>query len=211
MLPATFQLPAALVLVLCGVVACFFGYRLFRIVLAIFGFILGALTASSVWGVSDTMPMLVAAGVGGLIGAGVMYAAYFVGVALMGAILGAVTASLAFQVADNEPHVLAVVFCAVVGAVASTYLQRYFLIVGTGFVGSWTLIVGAMAAVGNRAGLAAAAAASGSVWVPYPLDPAPGQKWVPIAWGILGLLGTTVQLGWTGGEKGRVGRAKKKT
>ncbi len=92
----------------------------------------------------------------------------------------------------------------------ATYLQRYFLIVGTGFGGAWTLIVGAMAALGNRAGLAAVAA-SGSVWVPYPLDPAPGQRWVPIAWGLLGLLGTTVQLGWTGGEKGRIGRKKKKT
>jgi Domain of unknown function (DUF4203) len=210
MLPATYQLPAALVLVLCGIVACFFGYRLFRIVLATAGFILGALIASSVWGVSDTVPMLVAAGVGGLIGAGVMFAGYFVGVALVGAALGAVAASLAYQLADKEPHVLAVVFCSIIGAVGSTYLQRYFLIVGTGFIGAWTLIVGAMAAIGNRAGLAAAAA-SGSVWVPYPLDPAPGQKWVPIAWGVLGLLGTAVQLGWTGGEKGRVGRRKKKT
>lgn len=210
MFPAPYQLPWAVVLVMSGVVACFFGYRFFRIVLSVAGFILGAFTASSVWGVSDTTAQLVAAAVGGLIGAAVMFAAYFVGVALIGAAIGAGLVSLAFQVTDREPHVLAVVFCSVVGAVASTYLQRYFVIVGTGFGGAWTLIVGAMAAVGNRAGLAAAATA-GSVWVPYPLDPAPGQKWVPIAWGILGLLGTTVQLGWTGGEKGRVGRRKKKT
>ena len=39
MLPATFQVPVALVLLLGGTIACFFGYRLFRIVLAIFGFI----------------------------------------------------------------------------------------------------------------------------------------------------------------------------
>ena len=39
MLPAQYQLPAAIVLVLAGVVACFFGYRLFRIVLSIFGFV----------------------------------------------------------------------------------------------------------------------------------------------------------------------------
>ena len=41
MLPASYQLPAAIVLLVGGIVACFFGYRLFRIVLAIFGFILG--------------------------------------------------------------------------------------------------------------------------------------------------------------------------
>ena len=42
MLPATYQLPAAIVLLVGGIVACFFGYRLFRIVLAIFGFIITA-------------------------------------------------------------------------------------------------------------------------------------------------------------------------
>ena len=78
---------------------------------------------------------------------------------------GAVVASLVFKVTGRDPHVLAVVFCSIVGAVGSTYLQRYFLIVGTGFGGAWTLIVGAMAAVGNRAGRAAGGAA-GSVWVP---------------------------------------------
>ena len=34
---------------------------------------------------------------------------------------------------------------------------------------------------------------------------------VPIAWAILGLVGIAVQLGWTGGEKGRVGRKKAKS
>ena len=33
MLPATYQIPAAIVLLFGGTVACFFGYRLFRIVL----------------------------------------------------------------------------------------------------------------------------------------------------------------------------------
>ena len=37
------------------------------------------------------------------------------------------------------------------------YLQRYFIIVGTAFGGAWTLIVGAMALLGDRAALAAAA------------------------------------------------------
>ena len=34
--------------------SCFFGYRLFKFVLGIFGFIIGALAASSVLGASDT-------------------------------------------------------------------------------------------------------------------------------------------------------------
>jgi Domain of unknown function (DUF4203) len=209
MLPASYQLPAAIVLLLGGTVACFFGYRMFRLVLAIFGFILGALAASSVFGASDTGPMLIAAAVGGLAGAGILIAAYFVGVALVGAGLGALVANLAFSASGREPHFLVIAFCAVAGAVASMYLQRYFIIVGTAFGGAWTMIVGAMALVGDRAALAAAV--SGDVWVAYPLDPAPGRRWVPIAWIVLSLIGTGVQLGFTGGEKGRVGRKKPKT
>jgi hypothetical protein len=209
MLPASYQLPAAIVLLLGGTVACFFGYRLFRIVLAIFGFIVGAFTASSVFGVSDTGPMIVAAVVGGLIGAGILIAAYFVGVALVGAGLGAVTANLLFAATGQDPHFLVLILFTVVGAAAAMYLQRYFIIVGTAFGGAWTLIVGAMALLGNPGALAAAAA--GDVWVAYPMNPAPGQRWLPVAWIVLGLIGTGVQLGWTGGDKGRVVRRKKKS
>ena len=208
MLPATYQLPAAIVLILGGAVACFFGYRLFRIVLALFGFILGAFAASSVFGASDTGPMLVAALVGGLVGAGILFAAYFVGVALVGAALGATIANVAFSASDRDPHFLVVVFLAIAGAAASMYLQRYFIIVGTSFGGAWTLIVGAMALVGDRTAMAAAAA--NDVWVVYPLDPAPGRAWVPYAWLALSAVGCWVQLGFTGGERGRVGRKKRK-
>ena len=208
MLPASYQLPAAIVLLLGGIVSCFFGYRLFRIVLAISGFIVGALAASSIFGVSDTGPMLIAALVGGLIGAGIMFAAYFVGVSLIGAGLGAVVANLVFAVGDRAPNFLLIVFFSIAGAAAAMYLQRYFIIVGTGFGGAWTMIVGAMALVGDRAAMSAAAA--GDVWVAYPLNPAPGQQWVPIAWIVLGAIGTGVQLGITGGEKGRVVKRKKK-
>ena len=208
MLPAAYQMPAAIVLLVGGIVACFFGYRLFRIVLAIFGFILGALAASSIFGMSDTGPMIIAAGVGGLIGAGILIAAYFVGVSLIGAGLGATAANLIFATGDRDPHFLVVVFLSIAGATAAMYLQRYFIIVGTGFGGAWTIIVGAMAALGDQTALAAAAA--GDVWVAYPMNPAPGQRWVPIAWLVLGAIGTGVQLGITGGEKGRVVRKRKK-
>ena len=208
MLPAHYQIPAALVLLLGGIVACFFGYRLFRIVLAIFGGIFGAMLATSVFGASDTGSMLAAAVAGGVLGAAVLFAAYFVGVALMGAGLGALIANLALSAGDRDPHFLIVIFAAVAGAAVSIYLQRYFIIVGTGFVGAWTLIIGAMALVGDRTAMAAAAATD--VWVPYPLHPAPGQPWIPVAWILLGLVGVGVQMGVTGGEKGRVGRRKAK-
>jgi hypothetical protein len=208
MLPASYQIPAAIVLLIGGIVACFFGYRLFRIVLAIFGFILGGLAASSIVGVSETGPIIVAAVLGGLVGAAILIAAYFVGVALIGAGLGSVSANLLFSAGGRDPHVATVILCSVAGAVVAVYLQRYVIIVGTAFGGAWTLIVGGLALVGDRTALAAAAA--GDVWMAYPLNPAPGRPWVPIAWVIVGLIGLGVQLGLTGGEKGRVVRPKKR-
>ena len=208
MLPASYQLPYAALLLAAGVLSCFFGYRLFRTVLAVFGFIFGGMIASSVFGISNTTMMLVAWVAGGLIGAFILIVAYFVGVALTGAALGAAIAHFAFSTGDRDPRVIVVVLFAVAGAIAATYLQRYFIIVGTAFGGAWTMIVGAMALVGDRNALNAAT--SGDVWVAYPLNPAPGQRWVVYMWLFLSLLGAAVQLGITGGEKGRVVKRKKK-
>jgi hypothetical protein len=200
-------MPAAALLLLGGLVVCFFGRKLFRTSLAIVGFVLGAAAASSVFGVSDRMPMLVAGIAGGLIGAVILYTAYYIGVALVGAAFGAVVANLAFSLAHREPPVFGVVLFAVAGAVASTYLQRYFVIVGSGVVGALMILHGAIGLAGKELGVSTSSA---GVWVVVPFDPAPGQRWVQYVWGGLALVGIAVQLGWTGGEKGRVGRGKPK-
>jgi hypothetical protein len=201
------QVPAAALLLLGGIVVCFFGRKLFRTSLAIVGFVLGAAAASSVFGVSDRMPMLIAGVAGGLLGAFILYTAYYIGVALVGAGFGAVAANVAFSLAHREPPVVAVVLFAVAGAVLSTYLQRYFVIVGSGAVGALMIVHGAIGLAGKQLGVSAS---SSGVWTVVPFDPAPGQQWVPVAWGLLGIVGIGIQLGWTGGEKGRVGRRKPK-
>jgi hypothetical protein len=206
MLPVAYQLPAAVVLVAGGVIACFFGYRLFKFVLAIFGFILGALAASSIFGESATTGMVLAAIVGGIGGAFLLLAAYFVGVALVGAGMGALTANLIWTQIPGDPHPFVVILFSIAGALLATWLQRYVIILGTAFGGAWTLIVGGTALMGNPTALKAAAA--GDVWVAYPMNPAPGQTWVPWAFFGLGVAGTLVQMYLTGGDSGRVGRKK---
>ena len=69
MLPVTLQIPVAVVLVLGGAVACFAGYRFFRVVLGLYGFVLGALLATTVAGAGSTSSLLMWAVVGGLAGA----------------------------------------------------------------------------------------------------------------------------------------------
>ena len=87
MFPAFLQTPAAVILLLGGVLACFAGYRTFRIVLGIYGFIIGVLLATSIVGTENTLWTIVAALTGGLLGALILIAAYFIGVALIGAAL----------------------------------------------------------------------------------------------------------------------------
>ena len=103
MLPASFQTPAAVILLVGGVISCFAGYRVFRVVLGIYGFIIGALFASGLAGPENTYWMIAAALAGGVVGALILIAAYFVGVALLGAGIGALTASLIWAALGKEP------------------------------------------------------------------------------------------------------------
>lgn len=192
MLPASFQTPAAIILVLGGLLSCFAGYRVFRVVLGFFGFVLGALLTSSVMGTDQTAYMVVAAIVGGIVGALILVAAYFVGVALIGAGAGALAVNLIWASLGREPHIVIVILFAIAGALGALALQRYVIVTATSFGGAWTIIVGALALMGDK--VAVEAAARNNVWLAYPMNPAPGQRWVLVAWIVIGLAGVIVQL-----------------
>jgi hypothetical protein len=146
-------------------------------------------------GTDQTVWMVVAAIVGGIVGALILVAAYFVGVALIGAGVGALVANLIWASLGREPHIVIVILFAIAGALGALALQRYVIITATSFGGAWTTIVGALALLGDR--LAVEAAARNNVWLAYPMNPAPGQRWVIVAWLVLGLVGVIVQLGIT--------------
>lgn len=192
MLPASLQTPAAVLLLAGGIVSCFAGYRVFRIVLGIYGFIIGALFASGIAGPENTFWMIAAAVAGGVIGALILIAAYFVGVALLGAGIGALAASLIWAALGREPGALAVILFAIAGALGALALQRYVIIGATGFGGAWTIVVGAVALSGYRATVEAAARTN--VWLAYPMNPAPGNYWILLVWLALGVTGVIVQL-----------------
>jgi hypothetical protein len=196
-LPHAYELPAAVVLVLAGTLTCFAGYRLFKLVLGIYGFIIGAAFASSLVAASNTIGMIVAALVGGVAGAVLLVLGYFVGIALVGAGLGAFIMHAVWnELGKGDPPWPGVIILAVVGAIGAMFLQRYVIVVATAFGGAWTIIVGGLAAAGDRGAQRAT-----DVFILYPFTPAPGATWVPLAWIVLGLIGTAVQLGLTGGKR----------
>jgi hypothetical protein len=192
MLPLSMQVPASIVMLAGGAVACFAGYRLFRLVLGVYGFILGALMASSMVGTAETWTIVLAALAGGAVGAFVLVAGYFVGVALVGAGLGAFLVNLAWKPFGGEPHWAAVLVCAAVGAIAAMTFQRYVVITATAFGGAWTMLVGAAALMLGKG--ARAASAGADVWVVYPGSAGPDSMWVYVAWVAIALTGVYVQL-----------------
>jgi hypothetical protein len=186
MLPGSFQVPAAVILVAGGLCSCFAGYRIFRLVLAFFGFVFGALFVSSAMGSDPTLWM---------IGAVILYAAYFVGVALIGAGIGAGLAMVLWASVDREPGILPVITLAVLGAVAALWVQRHVIIVATAFAGAQTAIVGAAELMTSRD------AAPRRVFHVYPFDPLPGTRWDLVAFVVLGAIGLVFQLRSKGGKK----------
>jgi hypothetical protein len=194
-LPASLAVPTAVILAAGGLLACFFGYRLFRIVLGIYGFILGAMVTTSLVGEAGTWTLVLAVIAGGVVGALLMMVAYFLGVGLIGAGLAVLALHWIWLLVGGDPPTWAVVIVAVVGALLALNVQRYVVVFGTALAGAWTLLVGGLALAGDAA--AARAAEAGEIWVLYPFGPAVGPWWVLPGWLALAFLGALVQLGTT--------------
>jgi hypothetical protein len=203
MLPASYATPTAIVLFVGGLLSCFAGYRLFRFVLGVYGFVVGAMVTTSVMGATATWMLVLAAIVGGVIGALLMVAAYFIGVGLVGAGLAALALNLVWRMfGGGDPPTVVLVIACVLGALGALSVVRYVVIFGTALAGSWTLLLGALALMGSAA--ARKVVSGGGYWIFYPLDPQPDRWWMLPAWLALSLAGVIVQLATSKGAAAKV-------
>jgi hypothetical protein len=193
LIPTSYQLPALILLFLGGLIAWAGGYRLFRFVLTLFGFYIGALAGSAVLGSGDRAMLVFAALGGGVVGALIMFFGYFVGVALVGAGSGALVVHMIWSRIGSDPHAFVVILAAVAGAAAAMALQRYVIIIVTAFSGAWTMLWSALHLMDSTSAIARRP----QVWMVYPLDLSPGRRWIVAAWVLLGLMGVFVQLRFT--------------
>jgi hypothetical protein len=200
LIPTSFQLPALALLILGGFIAWAAGYRLFRFVLTLLGFYIGALAATAVLGPGDRTLLIFAALGGGAVGALIMFFGYFVGVALVGAGIGALSVHMIWSRLGTDPHAFIVILAAVAGAATAMWLQHYVIVIATAFAGGWTMLWGAMNALDASGNLAQRP----PVWMVYPFDLSPGRRWILAAWFAIGLLGVFVQLRFTGRTRATV-------
>ena len=198
--PHAYETPVAVLLFVSGVLTCFAGYHLFKSLLAIYGFVLGAAIAVATMGVTSPGPVVFFGALGGIAGALILVFAYFIGIALVGASLGALVAHVGWHYVNaGDPPLTLVVVLAVLGAMGAMLMQRVVIILATAFGGAWTTIVGALTITGDHR--LTAALAEGNLSVFYPPGSVESARWVPIAWIVLGLLGAVIQLAMAGRRK----------
>src|SRR5258708_28054745 len=138
----------AIVLGLFGLVECFFGYRFFRILLAIAGFFIGAQLGAS-FGVAHTtqsIVILLIEVITGIVGAVLFYYLYFVGFFMAGLALGASVATVLAANLGLSQDVTTVitVIGAIIGGVLGFVLSKYIIMISTAFIGATQIIAAAL-------------------------------------------------------------------
>lgn len=130
--------------ILVGTLQCFFGYRIFKFILGLLGFLLGfALTVTIGFNfIQEQVLVLLLGLVGGFIGAAIMVALYFVGVFLTGSLFGGVLGIVLYAVTQSNPDPVAVLLLAVIAGVIALIFQKVMIIVSTGFGGAWIVVIG---------------------------------------------------------------------
>ena len=128
-----------------GAISCFFGYRIFKVILGILGFILGAIAASGIADIifdGQQIVILIAALVGGIIGAAIFSFLYFVGIFALGAILGVIIGTLISSIIGGALQLVLQAILAIIGGIAALIFQKFMIILATAFSGSWSIVTG---------------------------------------------------------------------
>lgn len=135
----------ALVSIAIGLVSCFYGYGLFRVVLVVLGFLIGfAVGTALVAGRAELTVLLVGLG-SGLIGAAIMYGLYVLGVMLAGGLFGANVASAIIVALNFEGALIPIIIVigVIIGAAVAFALKKWMIVIGTAFSGASSIIYGA--------------------------------------------------------------------
>ena len=137
-----------------GLLICFFGYRVFRFLLIVAGFLIGAslsvalvfaLTQESILALnkgSDFWIIIIAGIVGGLGLAIIFLVLYSAGVFLLGALFGIALFSGGTALTDINTEPFLYLIPALVGGVLALFLQKFMVVLITSFTGAGISTIG---------------------------------------------------------------------
>jgi hypothetical protein len=184
---------AAPVAIIVGLLACFWGYRIVKIVLGIMGFMAGA---AGGWTLALSLApghnsiALVCAAIGGVLGAILCIWLFYFGIFLLGASAGAVVAAAVFGGTGHQAQPLLILIVAVAFGLLALVLQKFMIVVCTAFSGSYLVTAGLLHFI--SAGPHAA-----PLWFDFSHSGSPGLLgYGALAfWLVVGLVGARFQYG----------------
>ena len=118
------HLPIAIILLAGGLVSCFYGYRLLRVLLAVYGFVGGIVLAVQFGGQIELWATVLLTVGAGVAGAALAIVAYLAGVALLGAAGGALLVKTAWTSDTGEPGLWLMLGVCLVGAIIALVVRR---------------------------------------------------------------------------------------
>ena len=172
-----------------GLLDCFFGYRIFKLTIAVLGGVTGALLGHALATVLalDSTGLIAGAVVGGLVGAGLAFLLYLAAVFLAGFGFGLILGILLLSMFDHMVAVIGGLVLGVVGGLVAVKLQQALIVLSTALLGAF------------RAVLALAYFLNGTDWLYHYRQPAQipalldGQGWMFPSILILAAIGVIAQ------------------
>ena len=180
-----------------GLLTCFFGYRLFMLVLGLVGgLICGPLGYAATFEASAEPWLAIAGGVvGAMVGAALFVLLYWVGIFAMGAAFGVGLATATMLSLDVQPHAIGLIVAGVAAGVIAVLLQKTLIILATSFGGALAVSTGAADLIHR----------DGSAWSALPEQPGQILPWLSQQYSpvvligalALGAVGAIVQFAFT--------------
>ena len=126
-----------------GLLSCFWGYKIFRVWLAIAGLFFGAMLGFYLGNlIGPTIWPIVGAIVIGLLACLLSYSLYKLGAVIIGAFIGALLAVMILSLFGVQPVWWASLIGAVIVAVMAAVFLKQFIIIGSAFQGSYMVVAG---------------------------------------------------------------------
>lgn len=188
-----------------GLLDCFFGYRVFKVTIAVLGAVVGALLGHLAVGAAGlgSDAQWIGLFLGALLGAGLAFLLYIAAVFLAGFGLGATVTVLLLAHFNHSVALIAAIVVGVIGGYAAVKLQRVVLVLATAVLGAFRAILGLAYFTGKID------------WLFYYQQPQhipaliDTNTWMFPAILVLAALGTIAQLEIGGGKGGKSGAKKK--
>ena len=134
---------SAIVTIVLGFIFCFYGYKIFKLLIYLAGFVAGAFIGSSIgYAIADggDAGFWIGAVLGGLVVGWLAWLFYYVGIFIVGVLLGAGVVEFSFISHGNHAPIVALVIAGLLGGILAVIFQQFIITLYSSFTGSFAMV-----------------------------------------------------------------------